>query len=147
MAIKNLCPLGLFSICLMSLTASHAQPILAGETIQIYTEFHSVIGKPSWLLILRDMNTGQVLPYLYDIRNNYNFWLALPMSHNYRVTVSTLTWGPFAVIHNFCHLQDGILSWRSLNVTLKGNLTPDRHDSHCYIQSYKNLPFPLIGSY
>lgn len=147
MAIKHLCQVGLLSICLMHQTESLAQALFAGDTIQIYTQFHSVIGKPSWLLILRDMDTGQVLPYVYDIRNNNNFWLALPMSHHYRVTVSTLTFGPFAVIHNFCHLQDGVISWRSLNITLKGNLTPIRGTSHCYIQSYKNLPFPLVGNY
>ena len=147
MAIKNLCQVGLLWICLFCLSPLYAQDILAGDTIQIYTEFQSLIGKPSWLLILRDMNTGQILPYVYDIRNNDNFWIALPMSHNYRVNVSTMTFGPYAVIHNFCHLEDGVINWHSLNITLKGNLTPDRHTTHCYIQRVKNLPFPLIGQY
>ncbi|MDR3478178.1 MAG: hypothetical protein P4M14_09135 [Gammaproteobacteria bacterium] len=148
MAIKKLCQVGLFCLSLLSSFQATAQNnLVAGDSIQIYTEFQSVMGKPSWLLILRDMTTGEVLPYVYDIQNNYNFFIALAMSHHYRVTTSTMTFGPYAVIHNFCHLEDGIISWHSLYITLRGSLTPNRNTAHCNIQRYQNLPFPLIGGY
>lgn len=146
MAIKKICQVGFLLVCLVSSFHVSAETLLSGDSIQIYTEFRSIVGKPSWLLILRDEETGQVLPYVYDIHNNDNFWIALAMSHHYRVTASTMSFGP-CVIHNFCHLEDGIISWHSMSITLKGSLTPNRYTSHCYIQRYKNLPFPLVGGY
>jgi hypothetical protein len=148
MAIKKLCQVGLLWMSLfLSCQAPAQNNQLAGDSIQIYTEFKSIIGKPSWLLILRDMDSGQVLPYVYDIRNNYNFFIALAMSHHYRVITSTMTFGPYAVIHNFCHMEDGIISWHSMFITLRGSLTPNRNTAHCDIRRYQNLPFPLVGGY
>lgn len=118
---------------------------LMGQTLQIYTHFHSIVGKPSWLLIIRDVNTGQVSPYLFDLRHNNNFWVAFTYGHTYRITASTLKFGPYAEINNFCHLEDGILSGKSLYMTLSGNLTPDRQNSRCYVMKYADTPFTITN--
>src|SRR5688572_12978243 len=103
MALKKLCCLLFLSILTLS-----TQALSAGmqQTVQINTHFRSVLLKPTWLLILRDMESGQILPYIYDVRGNDNFWLAFSMERTYRVTVSNLQFGKYAVIHNFCNLQN-----------------------------------------
>jgi hypothetical protein len=114
-----------------------------GQSIQINTRFHSVIGNPVWLLILRNADTGVVMPYLYDVRNNDNFWIAFSYGRNYIITASTLKFGPFAVIHNFCHLENGVLSGKSMIITLTGDLTPSPRTSKCRILKYNDYPFPM----
>lgn len=116
-----------------------------GETLQIYTQFHAVFGKPSWVLILRDVESGQVLPYLFDIRNNENYWVAFSFGHSYQVVASTLTFGTFAVIHNFCQLEDGILLGKSMQIKLKGILSPNPGDTKCYVVKFKGLPFTIVN--
>ena len=36
------------------------------QTLQIYTHFQTFIGKPTWLLIVRDVETGLVSPYIFQ---------------------------------------------------------------------------------
>ncbi len=115
-----------------------------GQALQINTHFRSILGSPTWLLIVRDVDTGVVIPYMFDIRNYDNFWIAFTYGHSYRVTVSTLKFGPFAVIHNFCRLEDGILSRRSMIISLTGNLTPNRFSSRCNVIKYNNIEFPVV---
>lgn len=121
------------------------QPI--GQTLQVNTHFKSVIGNPTWLLIIRDVNTGVVLPYLFDIRNNDNFWVAFTSGRSYRITASTLKFGPFAKINNFCCLENGIITDKSFWITLTGELSPNPKSSKCNVTKYLNtLPFPIAKS-
>jgi len=46
-----------------------------GQIIQIHTRFHSFVGKPSWLLIIRDLDHNENIPYFYEIKRGDNFWL------------------------------------------------------------------------
>ena len=136
----------MFYRLVISLTTSVAfaeNPV--GQSIQINTHFQSVAGKPSWLLIVRDVESGQVSPYIFDIRNNDNFWIAFTYGRSYRVSVSNLKWGPYAIINNFCNLEDGILDGRSLVITLSGDLTPISSTSLCHVLNYKNSYFPIVS--
>jgi hypothetical protein len=147
MAIKKICQIALLSACVFNIFSAHAQDSPFGQTFQINTHLNSFVGKPSWLIILRNVNTGQVLPFLYDFNSTENFWLGFTFSSAYQVTVSDLEFGPpNAVIHNFCHLQDGILDHESFTVTLSGDLTPNRRTSLCHIFKYKNFSFPIVES-
>src|SRR5690349_5971957 len=83
-----------------------------GQTIQINTRLHSFVGKPSWLLMIRDIDHDQNIPYVYDISRGDNFWMAFTYGHNYLITASTLQFAPYRsdpyrvkVIHNFCNLE------------------------------------------
>jgi hypothetical protein len=141
---KKLCQQFLFFLWAFSWLSSAKAQFSLGQTIQIYTHFQTVIGKPTWLLIIRDVSNGQVLPYVFDIRNNDNFWLALTLGHSYRVTVSNLKWGERTVINNFCHLENGVLSGKSMFLTLTGKLTPNPGSSSCHILKYNGLPFTIV---
>lgn len=114
------------------------------QTLQIYTNFKSIIGKPSWLLIIRDVDTGLVSPYLFDIRNNDNFWVAFTYGHNYRITASTLQFDGCAEIKNFCRLENGIISGKSMYMTLSGMLTPDPHTLTCNVMKYGDTKFTIV---
>lgn len=110
-----------------------------GEMIQINTDLSSFIGRPSWTLIIRDVQTGQVLPYLFDFYTEQNFWIAFTAGHSYRIMASNLKFGPYATISNFCHLENGVLNGESFIVTLKGQLSPDPCSYTCTVRKYKNL--------
>ena len=114
-----------------------------GQTVQINTHFKKVYGNPSWLLIIRDMDNGRVFPYMFDIKNTENFWVAFSHSRSYRITTSTLDFGPFAVIHNFCHLENGVYEGQSLFVTLSGTLSPVPGSFNCRIMKYNDIPFSI----
>jgi hypothetical protein len=116
-----------------------------GQTLQINTRLSSVTGHPTWLLIIRDVNTGIVRPYIYDIIDNDNFWIAFSGGHSYRITASTLKFGPFAIIQNFCGLQNGILDRKSMILTLTGRLTPYRGSSKCTVIKYRGNSFPNVN--
>jgi hypothetical protein len=147
MAIKKICQSVLLSACLISMLNVHAQDSPFGQTFQINTRLNSFVGKPSWLIIIRDVQSGQVMPYLYDFNSTDNFWLGFTYGHAYQVTVSELEFGPpNATIHNFCHLQDGILDRQSFSVTVTGDLTPNRRTSFCHVFKYKELNFPIAES-
>ena len=109
-----------------------------GQVIQINTNFRSIIGKPNWLLIIRNEETGQVFPYIFDITVQDNFWLAFTYGRTYRITASKLTFGPYAIIHNFCNLEDGMLSGKSMIITLTGDLTPATATSHCKVMRFED---------
>ncbi len=109
---------------------------MSGQTIQINTNFRSITGKPVWLLILRDTDTGVVKPYIYDIRTNNNSWLVMSPGNHYIITASTLKFGPFAITHNFCHLEDSALAGKSMSINITGDLTPSSKTYKCRILKY-----------
>lgn len=145
MAIKRICQVGML-YCLFSLLPIYAQENPFGQTLQINTHLRSMIGKPSWLLIVRNVETGQVVPYVFDFTKNDNFWLALTFSRSYRVTVSNLKFGSNVAINNFCHLENGILTAQSMSITLTGVLSPDSRSSHCHVLKYQEFDFPIATS-
>jgi len=116
------------------------------QTIQINTHFDKINGKPTWLLIIRDMQSGQVLPYVFDIRNNDNFWVAFSSERSYKITVSNLKFNDCIAINNFCHLQDGVISGKSMFITLSGKLTRNRNSVTCHIMKYAGEPFTVVHS-
>jgi hypothetical protein len=135
---------GLLTLCSLLCTSSlYAQ---AAQTLTIYTHFKEIVGNPSWLLVLRDMNSGEVLPYLFDIKHEDNFWLAFSKEHAYRVTASVLKFPPYATINNFCGLQDGVLKGKSMYITLKGTISPDPRTSKCYVTKVNQAQFTIVKS-
>lgn len=117
------------------------------QTLQIYTHFQTFIGKPTWLLIVRDVESGLVSPYIFDIRNNDNFWIAFTFGHHYRVTTSKVTFGKYAVINNFCGLENGILSGISMFMKLTGSLTPDPKTTKCHVTAFQETTFTIVNEH
>lgn len=144
MAIKKLCRLFLMSMSLFMPLHSYADNEL-GQVIQINTHFKSIIGKPTWLLIVRDVESGQILPYMYEVKNNDNYWIAFTVGRSYRIVASNLTFGPYAKIHNFCNMENGILDGKSMWVTLTGDLSPNPKSFRCHVTKYPDTSFTIVN--
>lgn len=138
----------------MSPAYAHPDGDGLGQTIQIYTQLRSFVGRPSWLLIIRDIDHNQNIPYLYDFTQGDNFWLALTYGHNYLIEASTLQFAPYhrnpfttRVIHDFCHLESHgrIQRGESMYIMLKGNLAPGCHTYSCSVSKYLDDNFNIYN--
>jgi hypothetical protein len=127
-----------------------------GQTIQIYTRFHSFVGKPSWLFIIRDLDHNQSIPYLFDIRRGDNFWVAFTYGRNYLIKVSNLQIETYKSrynkfrnykINDFCHLEsDGrIIRGESMYITIDGDLSPDSETYTCQVSRYPDQNFTIVA--
>lgn len=148
-----ICLSTLASLCL-SISLSHAQPDNElGQSIQIYTRFHSYVGRPSWLLVIRDLDHDQNIPYIYDVSRGDNFWLAFTYGRNYLITTSRMYFSPYRTnpynskrINNFCNLESNgrIIRGESLYITINGDLSPNANTFTCHISSYPNSNFTVV---
>src|SRR5258707_511785 len=101
-----------FFLSCSGLSLAHADDDF-GQMIEINTNFHSFIGKPSWLIMIRDVDHNENFPYLFDIKRGENYWVAPTHSRNYLITASTLKINTYQSrtnifkqyqIRNFCNL-------------------------------------------
>lgn len=122
-----------------------------GQTLQIHTRLHAFVGRPTWTLIIRDVDHGQNIPYIYDISQGTNEWFIFTYSHNYMILASILAFSPYTQapspytskkITNFCHLQTGrILRNQSMRIMLIGDLTPNPNTYACKIAIFPEHDF------
>lgn len=149
-------------IIFLSLTASpvHAQkPVVIndalGQTIQISTALYDVVGFATWTLIIRDIDHGINVPYIFDLYRGEQFFVALTYGYDYQILESKLTlvkYKPYYnayrkfVINNFCHLQTNgrIHHGRSLTVGITGKLSPNTGLYDCHISSFQNDIFTVV---
>ncbi len=121
-------------------SAASAQEIADfGQIINISTHLRSLSSKASWLLIIRDMDHGHNIPFVYDFESGINYWAALTYSRNYVITVSELTFYPSKrKIYNFCNLQSmGVIQHSiSMDVALTGRLSPNTGGFNCHVVKY-----------
>lgn len=148
MKIKKLIKMiGLLTLCGALTPAVTAQQTDGfGQIIEINTRLHSYLGKPTWLLIVRDVDHGQNIPYMYDIRRGTNHWLAFTYSRNYLITTSELVFHPYKKkIKNFCGLESmgRIQRGTSYNITITGSLTGNPRAFECNILKYKDPNFTI----
>jgi hypothetical protein len=113
------------------------------QTIQIHTRLSEGSEAPSWLLIIYDLNSSAVYPYLYDLIERENFFLIFTNARHYRV-LSILQFNLSGQkINNFCNFPQGAISNESLDVTVTGVLTPNPATSHCQVLKYKSMPYAV----
>lgn len=153
MPIKNY----ILSTCLFLLIVfakANAEPPF-GQTIQINTYLHSFVGRPAWTLIIRDIDNGQNIPYLFDFTRGNDFWLALTYGRNYVITASILNFSPYRRYpyrsrrtHNFCHLESHgrIVRGESLHIIITGDLSPNTDTYSCQIMRYRDNPFVILNT-
>lgn len=131
----------------LALSSLYLTGALAGDTIaqslQIYTHFFRIVGRPTWLLELRDVESGQVFPYIFDVKDNDNFWIAFTKEHSYQVVASEVSFDD-CKIHNFCHLENGILKGKSMFIRITGTLSPNRYASSCHVQKFSGTQFVIV---
>ncbi len=125
-----------------------------GQTIQINTRFHSFWGKPSWLLMIRDVDHDQNIPYLFDITRGQDFWVAFTYGRDYLITASTMTIASYQAqrnsfknykIHDFCHLESHgrIKHGESMYITINGDLSPFADNYNCQVSTFTDTSFVI----
>ena len=141
-------------LCLIASIAAHAQTGInpLGQVIQIHTYLHSFVGKPIWTLIIRDVDSGIVYPYIYDFTRTENNWLAFTYGKNYLITVSRLQIESYQMtynryknyrINNFCGLESNgrIMRGMSMTITISGDLSPYSDTYTCQVSVYPDPNF------
>lgn len=127
-----------------------------GQTIQVSTRFHSLVGKPSWLVIIRDLDHNQNIPYVFDIKKGENFWVLYTYGRHYLITVSELQISTYQSryntfrrykVKNFCHLESNgrIQRGTSMYITINGDLTINRDTYSCHVSSYADPSFTVVN--
>ncbi len=135
-----------FHLGLVSLSFFIASPLLhaqndVAQTLSITTNLTAIVGDPVWLLELRDMESGQVLPYLFDVKNKDNFWVAYSKEHRYQVKASVLKFGPYATVNNFCYLENGVMTGKSMTIHITGKLSPGLRRARCHVTKFNQPAF------
>lgn len=147
-------------IVLIAILFLHASNCFAdddglGQSLQIYTRLQRFVGVPSWLLIIRDVDKNQNIPYIFDFKTGNNFWVAFTYSRNYLITVSELQFSPYRrdpyytkKIKNFCQLESNgqIIRGKSFYITINGNLTPNTDTFTCHVSKYSDANFTIAPS-
>jgi hypothetical protein len=117
---------------------------MPGQIIKIHTRLHTFLGSPSWLIVIRDVDHNQNIPYLFDIKRGENTWLLFTYGNNYLISISNMkistyrsrynTFGKYE-ISNFCQLQSGgrIVRGESMDITITGDLTSNQDTVKCTI--------------
>lgn len=127
------------NLLLLILLPLHAERV--AQTLSISTHFKKIVGNPTWLLELRDMESGEVLPYIFDIKEKNNFWVAFSKERSYRINASVLKFGPYRTINNFCYLENGILTGKSMYISITGKITPDLRNTKCRVIKFNQPQF------
>lgn len=143
--LKNI--IWLTAATLLAASSAYCQPgNELGQTIQINTNLRSAISKASWTLIIRDIDHNQVIPYVYDIDQGNNYWMAFTYGRNYLVTVSELTFYPSdRKIRNFCGLESmgAIQRGTSMQIHLSGKLSRNPDTFDCNVLKYSDSNFNI----
>jgi hypothetical protein len=127
--------------------SAYAEYYPAGQNIQIHTQLSAVVGKPRWLLIIRDIDHQQMIPYVFEVQKKDNFWVAATQGKHYLITVSQLQIETYQSssnrfkkfkTNNFCSLESNgrIHRGDSITVNITGKLSPRPETYHCQINIY-----------
>lgn len=128
-----------------------------GQTIQINTRLRSFVGKPSWLLIIRDVDHDQNIPYLFEFTKGQDFWLAFTYGRDYLIQASRLQIESYQAryntfknyrINNFCHIESmgRIAKGESMIITITGDLSPNDNTYRCHVMKYSDSNFVIVPS-
>lgn len=160
MLIKKCIRRGMVLFLSFTMCSAYAQTGLdgLGQIIRIHTRLHSFVGKPAWLIIIRDLDNNQTLPYLYDFTRGENVWFAFTFGRNYLILSSSLQITMYRSrynkyktfkIANFCNLESNghIIRGQSIRINLSGDLSPTNHDGYtCEVTHYRDDIFYIAPS-
>ena len=157
MAIKKLVRLICLIMLLSTIPLCYAEEDGLGQVIRIRTQLHSFVGKPSWLIMIRDVDHNENIPYLFDFTRGDNFWVIPTFGRNYLISASTLKINTYQshyntyrndTISNFCNLESfgRIIRDESIYIMLSGDLSPFNHSYDCQISRYRDTNFIMTNS-
>lgn len=144
-------------LCLISYGYAQQNNNGLGQVLQITTRLHYFVGRPSWTLIIRDLDHNQNMPYLFDISRGDNHWVVFTYGTNYLITASRLqietyqskynTYKQYR-LNNFCHLESNgrIRKGESMYITIEGGLSPYNNSFSCHVSSYPDRNFFIVKS-
>lgn len=139
----------------LSATATRAQGNDGlGQVLQINTMFHSFVGRPEWLIEIRDIDHGQTIPYIFDISRGQNYWLVFTYSKHYLITASTMQFSSYRSrynvysnhkIENFCNLESRghVARGESMYIWIEGDLSPNSRSYRCHITRFNDSNFTV----
>lgn len=149
-----------FSIVLFFLSIfasfSHAtiRPYGLGQMIQITTSFPHAYHNARWILVIRDVDHHQRIPYSFDMQKGQHQWMVFTYSKHYRILSSTfyadannkLDQPKPVRIKNFCQLKghNSILSSRSMHIYINGDVLSDPEAAFCQISTYSDNQLALF---
>jgi len=110
----------------------------ARPLIQIEGQLKEIKANPSWFILLRNVDTGSIVPWMLDLQGPFVHWSVFPEGHDYQIIASEMRFNDNTVLHNVCDIEDGIVSGRSLQITLKGQLTPTSDTFDCRKMSWSD---------
>jgi hypothetical protein len=128
-----------------------------GQTIQIRTRLNSFVGKPMWLLTIRDVDHNQSIPYIFNIERGENYLVATTGGRNYLIEISNLQMSSYQLryntfkyyrISNFCRIesQGRIIRGKSMFITIQGDLAPNSEAYTCNVTSFPVSNFTVVNS-
>lgn len=151
---KWISQLSLMLMCLTTMEVGRALPDdnPFGQTITIDTRFHSFVGNPVWTLIIRDVDHGQNIPYMFNIERGGNHWVIFTYGRNYLVSASNMQIETYQGrynkyknyrMRNFCQMESNgrILRGESMYITIEGDLSPYTSNFNCNISTYADPNF------
>jgi hypothetical protein len=127
----------IITIILLSLffCTSYAQ---VAQRIKVSMDFKDIQGHPAWLFIVYDADSSAVYPYYIEITEFQNFFTIPTYSQNYRI-VSVMQFDrEHRKIQHFCNLPTGYFTRESLEISIKGILTPNPRTTACSFRRSKN---------
>ena len=107
------------------------------QVITINTHFRSIDHKPTWLLIVRNLQTGEVIPHLFTMQKKEQS-MVFGVGQFYRITASNMTFRN-KTTKNFCGLESGVIDGKSLFVTITGDLQLDPKGYQCRVIQYRGV--------
>lgn len=127
-----------------------------GQAIQINTRFDSWVGKPTWVLMIRDLDHNINIPYVFQISHSDSYWVALTFGRNYLISASTLQillyiprWNQYRNyrVDNFCNLESNgrINRGESMFITVSGNLTPNPNTYTCNVTKFPSGDLTIVN--
>ncbi len=123
--------IGLFGLAMAHLVMAQ------GQVITINTHFRSIDHQPTWLLIARNVQTGEVLPHLFTM-NKKEQNMVFDVGQFYRITASNMTFKN-KIIKNFCQLESGVIDGKSMFITITGDLQSDPKGYECRVIRYRGV--------
>lgn len=117
-----------------------------GQAISINTNLKSFKNNPSWTLIIRDVEHGQNIPYVFDFTQTENNWLAFTFGTDYTIVSSQLSFGPEGhTIENFCQVEGmgRLQHGKGMNIVITGKLTPRGNAYQCQVERYLQPHFAV----
>lgn len=126
-----------------------------GNTIQIYSHLRSYVGKATWLLIIRDVDHGQNIPYFFEFSKGDDSWVVFTYSRDYLILASRLQIESYQGLYNtyknyrifnFCGLESRgrIIRGESIYITLNGDLSPNADTYTCHVSKFPENNFTVV---